>query len=109
MIALHTTGICRDLALANTISGTVVELSPGGNLITDIETNQLGSAPRDEALTIRFGGHETYGLFEDDHGQPEGTLVAKINSAGRIEIEIVGLNLSQMLGIPVGEAIEIAW
>ena len=95
--------------MANSISGSVVEISPNGNLITDIETDQLGSAPRDETLTIRMAGHETYGLYPEDHDQPEGTLVAKTNSGGIIEIEIVGLNLAEMLGIPVGEAVQVVW
>ena len=97
------------MALANTISGSVVEVSPTGNLITNIETEQLAAAPRDETLTIRLAGHETYGLFDEDQDQPDGTLVARASSAGVIEIEIVGMNLSEMLGISVGEAVEVIW
>ena len=84
-------------------------IGPDGSLITDIEKHQIDGAPRDESLSIKFGGHETFGLFEHDHDQPDSTMVAKINGDGLIEIEIVGLSLSDMLGIGTGESVEVAW
>ena len=77
--------------------------------VADINQQQLDGAPRDESLSVQFGGHETFGLYENDHGQPESTMVAKINADSVIEIEIVGMSLSDMLGIGIGESVTVCW
>ena len=91
------------------VTGKVAEIGPNGSLITGIQQVQLADAPRDEQVSIAFGGHQTVGLFDDPHEQPESTMVAKLNSSGVVEIEIVGLSLSDMLGIQVGETVTISW
>ena len=91
------------------IAGVVSELSPSGSLICDITESQLKDAPRDQSLTVTFGGHETIGLHPADHDEPMGTLVAKLNSSGFLEIEIVGVSVSEMLGIKSGETVTLKW
>ncbi|MCH2177701.1 MAG: adenosylmethionine-8-amino-7-oxononanoate aminotransferase [Mariniblastus sp.] len=91
------------------VTGKVAEIGPNGSLITCIQQTQVADAPRDERISIAFGGHQTVGLFDDPHEQPESTMVAKLNSEGFVEIEIVGLSLSEMLGIKVDEKVTISW
>ena len=93
----------------NQLQGVVYQLSSSGSLICDITVSQLENTPRDQSLTVQFAGHETVGLFAADHGEPNGTLVAKLNSDGILEIEIVGVSASEMLGIQAGEVVTLQW
>lgn len=95
--------------MANRIQGQVSRISETGNLITDISVDQLNEAPRDESLTVKFGDHETFGLFPSEHGQPDATMVATMGISGCVEIEIVGIPLAEMLGIRVGEKVIVKW
>jgi S-adenosylmethionine hydrolase len=87
----------------------VASIGNAGNLITDISSEQVSEVPRDESVRIKFGGHETFGLFPAEHGQPDATMVASLGSSGLVEIEIVGIPLAEMLGIRVGETVMIEW
>jgi S-adenosylmethionine hydrolase len=91
------------------VIGKVVAFSKQGNLVTDISAEQLHDAPRDERVTIRCDEHETNCLFESGHQQPESTLIALIGSSGRLELEIVGDSAKLMLGVPLGESVEVSW
>jgi S-adenosylmethionine hydrolase len=93
--------------LAKKIEGKVIEVSDSGNLITDIAVDQFGDADRGDSFKVKFDGHETVGLYEIEHGQPAATMVASVNKAGVIEIEIVGISLSEMLGIGVGAPVGV--
>jgi S-adenosylmethionine hydrolase len=91
------------------IVGKIVAFSPQGNLVSDISVDSLQNAPRDERILIRCDEHETNCLFESGHNQPEATLIAILGSSGRLELEIVGDSAKIMLGVPLGEAIEVRW
>ncbi len=91
------------------VEGKVNEVDDQGRLITDIANDQLSAAPRDATTSIRFGGHETICLYEAGHSEPESTMVAVLGDSGCLEIEIVGMNLSEMLGIKVGESVSVCW
>lgn len=95
--------------MSTSIEGSVAEIGDRGQLVCDITADQLTDVPRDENTTIKFGDHVTQGLFAAEHGQPDATMVAFIGSSGCLEIEIVGISLSEMLGIKVGEKISVNW
>ncbi len=95
--------------MAHQIQGQVSSIDESGRLISDISNEQVANAPRDESLTIKFGDHATVGLFPADHDQPPATMVASFGSSGFIEIEIVGISLSEMLGVKKGESVTIEW
>ncbi len=84
-------------------------MNAGGDLVTDISIEQITNVPRDESVRIIFGGHETIGLYPDPHDQPAATMVAKLSNSGFLEVGIVGISLSEMLGINVGEPVRIEW
>jgi S-adenosylmethionine hydrolase len=91
------------------ISGTVVEISPDGDLITDITLERLRGVPRDERVTVRCDEHETQGIFEAGHSEPPSTFLALMNARGALELVIVGDSAAIMLGIRRGEAVTVIW
>ena len=95
--------------LANQIEGQVVKIGEDGNLLTDIAVDQVSEIVGDDTVVIKFGGHETIGLFPADHDQPDATMVASVGHSGFVEIEIVGISLAEMLGIKVDEPVAIIW
>ena len=95
--------------MANLVEGTVASIGESGQLISDITQGQLENVPRDENTIVKFGGHETHGLFSHEHGQPDATMVAFVGKSGALEIEIVGVSLSDMLGIKAGEKVSVSW
>lgn len=95
--------------LTTKIEGKVASIGDHGNLITDIAIAAVADASEDETTVVKFGGHETFGIFPADHGQPESTMVASCGPSGFVEIEIVGIPLAEMLGIGVGEKVEVRW
>jgi len=95
--------------LSNLIEGHVASVNADGDLVTDISIEQIINVPRDESVRIIFGGHETIGLYPDPHDQPAATMVAKLSNSGFLEVGIVGISLSEMLGINVGEPVKIEW
>ena len=95
--------------MANLLEGNVTEIGPEGNLVSDISAAQLTDVPRGETTVVKFGEHETLGIFPTDHGQPDSTMVASVGKSGFLEIEIVGISLSEMLGIKTGEKISVSW
>ena len=94
--------------MSTSIEGQIVEIGTSGSLITDIKNDQLTAVPHDESTSIKFDAHTTVGIFPADEEQPMGTLVARMGDSGCLEIEIVGMNLSEMLGIKVGEAVSVS-
>ena len=77
--------------------------------MTDIANDVLNDVPRDESVSITVGGHQTLGIFPIEHGQPEATMVAITGSSGYLEIGIVGMSMSEMLGISQGQAVALKW
>jgi S-adenosylmethionine hydrolase len=97
------------LTVPGKIEGTVISISETGNLVTDITADHLRDAPRDETVAIRCDEHETQGIFTPDHQEPEATFLAVLGPDGRLELEIVGVSASMMLGIRVGEKVVVKW
>lgn len=95
--------------MTNRVEGSVAEIGSQGNLITDISSQSLTAAPRDASVSVRFSGHETIGLYEAGHSEPESTMVAFLGASDRLEIEIVGMNLASMLGVKVGASVAVVW
>ena len=91
------------------IEGAVISISETGNLVSDITADQLADAPRDEQVTVSCGGHDTNCILPPDHSEPESTLLAMVGESGNLEIGIVGVSISEMLGLKVGEKVVVKW
>ena len=97
------------IALSNCIDGTVASCDSSGNLVTDIPNDSVAGLVGDENVSVKFGDHETFGIFPTAHGEPDATLVASLGQSDFVQIEIVGISLSDMLGIKAGVKVAIAW
>jgi S-adenosylmethionine hydrolase len=91
------------------ILGEVMSIDSFGNLITNISADLLAGKPSDDRMCVICGPHKTRGIYRTYGEQPQGTLVALIGSAGRLELAIVGGNASQRLGVAVGASVVVAW
>ena len=93
--------------MANRIDGLVVSISETGGLVSDIDVKKLTGVPRDESVSVQVGGHKTIGIFGEQHGQPESTLIAILSDSGALRIELTGISISEMLGLKVGEKVVV--
>ena len=93
----------------NQVDGIVESIGSEGQLITSIENGRLVDAGQDESVSVMFGAHTTVGVYPEDHGQPESTHVASMGRSGFLEIEIVGISISEMLGIKAGGPVSVTW
>lgn len=93
----------------NHVSGQVTALNAAGDLLTDISVSSCAAAPNLLEVKIRIGAHETLGIHSATHNEPEGTLIAIASDEGLLNISITGMNISEMLGIPVGQKVTVSW
>jgi len=91
------------------IEGSVLEIDSFGNLITNITSDMLARRPTDSRAWIACNIYETWGIWRTYGEQPKGTLVALIDSSGRLELAIVGDNAAARLGVHLGERVVVAW
>jgi S-adenosylmethionine hydrolase len=96
-------------ALSNSIDGNVASCDSAGNLVTDIPNDSVAGLVGDEGVSVKFDAHETFGIFPAAHGEPDATMVASLGDSGFVQIEIVGISLSEMLGIREGAKVRVAW
>lgn len=97
------------MLVAGRIEGKVVSISESGNLVTDITADRLADTPRGDQVTVRCDEHETLGIFDVGHDQPPFTLLALVGASGCLELEIVTDSARIMLGVSVGEKVEVRW
>ena len=95
--------------MSQTIEGRVVEVDSVGNLVTDIRADQLVIVPRGDSVSITCDEHQTNGIFELDHKQPEMTFLAIIGSSQCLELVIVGESANALLGIGRGQPVVVKW
>jgi S-adenosyl-L-methionine hydrolase (adenosine-forming) len=93
----------------NRIDGAVIEIDSFGNLITNLTGEMLAGRPTDRRACVVCNIFETWGIYHAYAAQPNGTLVAVIGSAGRLELALVGDNAARRLGIGVGSPVTLAW
>jgi S-adenosyl-L-methionine hydrolase (adenosine-forming) len=91
------------------ITGRVQQIDSFGNLITNIRAEMFAGRPTDHRACVVCSIYETWGIYGAYGNQPSGTLVAIIDSQGRLELAIVGDNAAAQLGIVVGTPVVVAW
>lgn len=95
--------------MAGKVEGKVVAYGESGNLVTDIATDALRNAPRDQSVTITCDEHQTVGIYAADHPEEDCTLMAILGQGGCLELTIVGDSAKIMLGVPLGEKVVVKW
>lgn len=98
-----------DVATTKQVAGKVQSIGPKGQLITNIANGELTDAGQGDSVVVKFAEHETFGVYPETHHQPDATLVASLGSSGCLEIEIVGISISEMLGIQAGVPVSVAF
>ena len=98
-----------EFAVPGKIEGKVVAITDSGALVTDISAQDLRAAPTDESVLVSCDEHETCGIYQADHNQPEATFLAYIGVRGVLELDIVGVGAGPMLGIRVGHPVVVKW
>lgn len=91
------------------IEGSVVAVTPEGDLVTSISSDQLRSAPRDHSVVVSCGEHETVGIFSPDHQEAPMTFLAVLKEGEPLRLVIVGDSAKMMLGINVGDPVTVKW
>lgn len=91
------------------IEGAIVSFDSFGNLITDISSQMLESAPSLKRVLIRCQGHEIKGIVRTYAQRPAGTLTALIGSAGLLELSLVNGDAARTLGLKVGDEVKLTW
>jgi S-adenosyl-L-methionine hydrolase (adenosine-forming) len=91
------------------IEGKIVEVSPDGNLISDLTVDALKGVPRNADTRVQCDEHETMGIFSLDHNEPPFTFIALVGASGKLELCIVGDSAKIMLGIRMGTPITLQW
>ncbi len=96
--------------VAGKIKGTVVSVTDEGDLITDLEFQQLAEVQRTpETKIIVDEEHETFGIFDSNHNQPAMTLIAILDEQHPLRLHLVSDSASMMLGVRKGASVEIVW
>ncbi len=96
--------------MAETIHGKVAEVTPEGDLLTDITAEQIARAPSDETVRILVDDeHETFGIFPIEHDQPAMTLIAIAQPNSPLRLHLVGDSASMMLGVRRGASVQVKW
>ena len=91
------------------IEGSVLEIDRFGNLITNITADMLVGRPTDGRACVICNVYETWGIRRAYADQSSGTLIALIDSGGRLELAIVGDSAASRLGVHLGERVVVAW
>ena len=95
--------------MAAKISGSVVEISPTGDLVTDLTPDRLVGISHSENTKIVVDDEfETYGIYGVEHHQPEMTLIAILAENEPLRLHLVSDSASMMLGVKVGAKVQIS-
>ena len=87
--------------------GEVVHVDAFGNLVTNLRASDLPAAGAEQLLVIELAEHRIEGLAAYYSEQPEGSLLALIGSAGRLEISLAGGSAANELDSGRGTAVRI--
>jgi S-adenosylmethionine hydrolase len=94
--------------VAARLVGSVVEISPTGDLITDLGYDEIVSMGHNgETRVIVDEEFETLGIFDADHKQPDMTLIAVLETGQPLRLSLVSDSASMMLGVKKGARVEI--
>lgn len=106
------TSIPRGLiaTVSGKILGKVTEITPDGDLLTDVSFDQLANVSRAaETRIVVDDEFETFGIFGPEHGQPAMTLIAILEEGKPLRMHLVSDSASIMLGVRQGAPVEIKW
>jgi S-adenosylmethionine hydrolase len=95
---------------AGEIEGRIRYIDRFGNALTDLRDEALERAfpgASEESLVVRVGSQTIRGIARSYGDRPVGTVVAVMGSSGRLEIAMVGGDVSLRFGIGVGDHVRV--
>ncbi len=94
--------------VAARLVGSVVDISPSGDLVTDLTHAQLTALGYNaETKVVVDEEFETIGIYGEDHKQPEMTFIAIMGENTPLRLSLVSDSASMMLGVKKGARVEI--
>jgi S-adenosylmethionine hydrolase len=90
------------------VSGEVLLIDSFGNLITNIESEDVAPLGEPASLAVDCGGRKIRGIVPTYGAALAGEIVALIDSQGRLEIAKVAGNAAKELQIEAGEPIVVS-
>ena len=89
------------------VTGEVLFIDSFGNVITNINADELEAIGSASSLVVDCAGRKMRGVVPTYGAAMPGEIVALIDSQGRLEIARVGGNAAKDLQIGVGEAVQV--
>ncbi|MCU0711644.1 MAG: adenosylmethionine-8-amino-7-oxononanoate aminotransferase [Pirellula sp.] len=94
--------------MAARLVGSIVDISPSGDLVTDLTHAQLTALGYNtETKVVVDEEFETIGIYGENHEQPEMTLIAILSESSPLRLCLVSDSASMMLGVKKGARVEI--
>lgn len=90
------------------VIGQIISIDGFGNLITNIESAQVGQIPATESI-VTCNERQVHGISPTYGLHPPGTLIALFGSHGHLELAIVNGNAARTLGAQISDAVVLAW
>ena len=84
----------------------MIHIDHFGNLSTSLRRQHLGEPA---ALRVRLAGVEIAGLVRTFGERPPGELVALYGSTDYLIVSVVNGSAAQILGVKVGDPVEVIW
>jgi len=91
----------------NGITGRVISLDRFGNIRTTITSSNLSNYQPSSFAGIFIGPHRINAISSTYADQPEGELVALIDSAGHLEIAVNRGNAAERIGCKIGDPVTV--
>jgi S-adenosyl-L-methionine hydrolase (adenosine-forming) len=92
---------------ASSVTGEILYIDSFGNLITNINRDDVQTLGNPASLVVDCGGRQIRGIVPTYGAALNGEFVALFDSQGRLEVAKVGGNAAQDLQIHVGDTVSV--
>jgi S-adenosylmethionine hydrolase len=89
------------------ITGAVIAKDSFGNLITNIQRDELSAMGSFESTVVCCGGRTVVGIVDTYGQRSPGSVIALFGSSERLEIAVVNGNAAKLLPIRIGDPVAV--
>ena len=94
---------------ASAVAGQIIWIDSFGNLISNIQRDELPQAIGGESCFVQTDGHRVERIVKTYADAAPGTLVALFGSSGYLELAVAQGNAAASLQISLGDLIKVQW
>jgi S-adenosylmethionine hydrolase len=94
---------------ASAVVGQIIWIDSFGNLISNIQRDELPQAIDGESCFVQTDGRRIERIARTYADAPPGTLVALFGSSGYLELAVAQGNAAASLPISLGDSIKVQW